>query len=265
MIRTSVTRQNGNLRRAALLLGIALAGCAHAAQGTPDFSGIWSSARDPAPAAAAGAEGAPAGRAARQDQRGEFMRTAPYTAVGRAKVTEYAKLVAPSAVTPGAFCLGHGMPQSILAGGGYPMEIIQRPEQITIIQEAHSEVRRIYTDGRKVDPKDLVPERSGFSTGHWEGDTLVVETVSLTEAIDQYTAHSEEAKVVERFRLTTDKGVKRLTVDVTMTDPVFYTKPVSLSKSYEPSRSKRIMSYDCNEPAWHEHLEKLRTQSKESQ
>ena len=52
--------------------------------------------------------------------------------------------------TPGGFCLGTGMPGSMLGSGGYPMEIIQRPNQITIVYEAHNEVRRVYLGDRIV-------------------------------------------------------------------------------------------------------------------
>ena len=52
----------------------------------------------------------------------------------------------------------------MLGSGGYPMEWIQRPEQITVIYEAHNEVRRIYIDQPRPDPKDLVPSRDGSFT-----------------------------------------------------------------------------------------------------
>jgi hypothetical protein len=58
--------------------------------------------------------------------------------------------------------------------GGYPMEIIQRTDQITIIYEAHNEIRRVYFGNRVIPEKDRLPERNGYSTGRWEGDTLVV-------------------------------------------------------------------------------------------
>jgi hypothetical protein len=133
----------------------------------------------------------------------------PFTEEARQKVAAYHKLVDPRAETPSSFCLGMGMPGSTLASGGYPMEIIQRPEQVTILQEAHSEIRRIFIGQPRVPDSDLFPTRNGYSTGRWEGDTLVVETSFLQESVDQGSAHSDEARIVERFRLGRDaKGAR---------------------------------------------------------
>src|SRR5690606_423815 len=118
-----------------------------------------------------------------------------------------------------------------LGSGGYPMEIIQRPEQVTIIYEAHTEIRRIYIGAPPVDPADLVPSRNGYSTGYWDGDTLVVETIALKEAVDQMSAHSDEATILERYRLTRDeKGNRILTAELTLADLRFYTKPITVTK-----------------------------------
>ena len=73
----------------------------------------------------------------------------------------------------------------MLGSGGYPMEILQRPEQINITYEAHGEMRRVYFGDRVADPKDVFPERNGYSIGRWDGDTLVIETDHLVEQVDQ--------------------------------------------------------------------------------
>jgi len=217
------------------------------AQGTaggsrPDFTGIWRNY--------AGQRGAP-GRDPMTLLRPEAKK----------KVDEYRALVAPTGDTPGGFCLGTGMPGSMLGSGGYPMEIIQRPDQITIIYEAHNEVRRIYFAGRVIPEKDRFPERNGYSIGRWEGDTLVVETAQLKEQVDQRYPHSANAKIVERYRLTDENGKKVLVNEMTMTDPDFYTQPYSETKRWEMVPNGFLMTYECNEPLWHEHLEKLRKQS----
>ncbi len=102
--------------------------------------------------------------------------------------------------TPGGACVGYGMPASMLGSGGYPMEWIQRPEQITVVYEAHSEIRRIYIRAEAEPREDLIPSRDGTSFGRWEGDTLVVETIGLKEAVDQSSAHSDQANIVERYQ-----------------------------------------------------------------
>jgi hypothetical protein len=187
----------------------------------------------------------------------------PFTQEGREKVAAYQALVAPKGESPSSYCLGMGMPGSTLASGGYPMEIIQRPEQVTIIQEAHSELRRIFINQPRVPESDLFPTRNGYSTGHWEGDALVVETSALPEAVDQGSAHSEVAHVIERFRLGRDaKGRKILTDELTLTDPQFYTRPVTVTKTWiAMKKGGRMLDYECNEPTWQDHLEQLAQQA----
>jgi hypothetical protein len=178
----------------------------------------------------------------------------------KAKVEAYHKLVDPTGENPGGWCVGTGMPGSMLGSGGYPMEIIQRPEQITIIYEAHTEIRRIYMTGENanVPDSDLFPTRNGYSTGHWDGDTLVVETRALEEQVDQAAAHSANAHIVERYHLDEgENGKKLLVAEMTMTDPDFYKAPVTMKKTWDASE-ERMLYYNCNEPSWEQHLEDLK-------
>lgn len=139
------------------------------------------------------------------------------------------------------------------------MEIIQRDEQVTVIYELYSEIRRIYTDERVVEQRDVFATRNGYSTGRWDGDTLVVATTNLKEGIDQASAHSDGATIVERYRLGADTdGQKILTVELTMTDPVFYERPVTVTKTWAAMTDGRMLVYECTEPTWEEHLEQLR-------
>jgi hypothetical protein len=182
---------NSQARRrvAAALLTLCLScgSAAPAAEPHPDLTGVWTWDTDLHPGAG----------------RFDLVWPAdpPFTKEGREKVAAYRALVAPTGVTPSSFCLGWGMPASTLASGGYPMEVIQRPEQVTIIQEAHSELRRIFVNQPRIPASDLFPTRNGYSTGRWEGDTLVVETSDLQESVDQGSAHSDAAHIIERFRL----------------------------------------------------------------
>jgi hypothetical protein len=174
------------------------------------------------------------------------------------KVAAYRTLIGTSGETPGGFCLGTGMPGSMLGSGGYPMEIVQRPEQINITYEAHNEVRRVYLGDRIVPPGDRVPGRNGSSSAHWEGDTLVVETTHLIEQVDQRYAHSSQARIVERYSLSTDsKGTKVLTAEMTLTDPAFYTKPVTETKKWAYVPNGHLLPYECAEEGWNIHLEEL--------
>jgi len=143
--------------------------------------------------------------------------------------------------------------------GGYPMEIVQHGELIVVIYEAHAEIRHIYL-GAPVAEEDLFPDRNGYSVGHWEGEKLIVETSHLKQALDQRQyPHSDQAIIVEEYELTTeDDGSKVLVANMTMTDPVFYTEPVTAEKKWTYLPGVRLLPYECNEPLWEEHLESLR-------
>jgi hypothetical protein len=232
----------------ALLLAAALThSIAEAADAPkPDFSGVWTTFR-----------GAGPGR-----NESAFPKDPPWTAEAKAKVAEYRELVTPEGLTPGGACVGYGMPASMLGSGGYPMEWIQRPEQITVIYEAHAEIRRIYMTAPPKDLGELVPARNGTSFGKWEGDTLVVETYGLKEAVDQASAHSDQARIVERYTIGKDDKGRVLTAEMTMTDPVFYTKPVTVTKRWRAVENGRLLPYECTEPQWDDQLEKLRAAAK---
>lgn len=221
---------------------------ARSAEAHPELSGIWTWYIEPGQA-----------RRARTTTTGGPALDLPYTAEGRQKVQAYRALVASTSDNPGAHCLGSGMPESLMFSGGYPMEIIQRPEQITIIYEAHSEIRRLYFGDKVIPPADRIPARNGYSVAHWEDDTLVVETTALKEQEDQAYPHGDQAHIVERYHLVRDaKGTKVLQADWTLTDPEFYTKPVTATKKWALDPKGILLPYECDEEAWLDHLEELK-------
>jgi hypothetical protein len=223
------------------------------AQSRPDFTGVWTDYVDPQQPGGAGV-----GRGAALEL--------PLTPDARRKVEAYRKLVEPTGDTPGAYCLGPGMPSVIFGGATYPMEIIHRPEQITIIYELHNDVRRLYLGSRNVPEPDRLPGRNGYSAAHWEGDTLVVETTKLVEQVDQRYPHSDRAQVVERYQLTTSaRGERVLVIVMTMTDPVFYTRPVSGQKKWVEVPNGHLLPYDCAEEGWRKRLDELGQRATEAQ
>jgi hypothetical protein len=229
---------------AALLAGAICAGAALAAD-PPDFTGVWTNAGRPAIGGA---------------RTGPPPPPPPLKPEAKARLDAYQKLVAKSGDTPGGVCLGTGMPGSMLGSGGYPMEIIQRPEQITVIYEAHTEVRRFYFGDRNAPQEDRVPGRNGYSSARWEGDTLVVETDNLIDQVDQRnTSHSDQATIVERYRLDgkDEQGRRILVAEMTMTDPVFYTEPVRMEKRWAQVPNGRLLPYECDEEVWRDRIEKL--------
>lgn len=235
------------LPTAAALLANALPTCA-IAQAPPDFSGVYTLYLEPG-----------------QDPMSGFMMpnaVLPLTGEGQKRVDEYKKLLGPEVANPGAYCVKYGMPAVMETAGPYPIEFIQRPDQLTIIYEVEGETRRVYFGNRQLKPEDRIPSRDGYSNGHWEGDTLVVETDSLTDGIDQLIhPHSDQATITERFKRTQDKQGKAIIEwSMTMVDPVFYTRPVTASRKWTPLTDGHIIDYDCTAEAWLKLLDARRAQ-----
>lgn len=119
-------------------------------------------------------------------------------------------------------CTPPGLPRVYLHP--FPMEIVQTPAEILVLFEYDSLRHPIYVDGRAHDTT-LGALWMGDSIGHWDGDTLVVDTVNFNDKtwIDRVGhPHSEALHLVERIRRT-DHG--HLTDDITIEDPKAYTKP----------------------------------------
>jgi hypothetical protein len=141
-----------------------------------------------------------------------------------------------------ANCLPPGVPQIMQMP--YPLEFIYSPGRVTIAIETDSQVRRVYLNAKHPDDPD--PSFNGDSVGHWEGDTLVVDTVALDPAteIAPGVKHSEQARIVERFRL---KDADHMLVDTTITDPKVLTKPWTVTRPYIRHRDWKIREYICEQ------------------
>lgn len=144
---------------------------------------------------------------------------------------------------PMAKCLPPGVPR--VMSTAFPIEIVQTPGRVTILLEYDHYVRRIFTDGRP-HPPDLDPTWLGHSIGHWEGKTLVVDTVGLNDKtwLDEAGhPHSEALHVVERFTRSDDG--KSLEHHVTIDDPQMYAQPWTSSKTYAFRTDMAIMEWVC--------------------
>jgi hypothetical protein len=112
------------------------------------------------------------------------------------------------------------------------MEVMQTKDKITFFSELNDALRRVYLDGRKPTPAILDdPTYAGYSTGHWEGDTLVVETVALRDNtyIEGFTPHSDKMTVHERIRFVAP-GI--LEDRITVHDPIALVKPWETVRTY---------------------------------
>jgi hypothetical protein len=142
-----------------------------------------------------------------------------------------------------ANCIPPGVPQIMTMP--YPLEFIYSPDRVTIAIETDSQVRRIYTDGRK-HPEDPDLTFNGDSIGHWEGDTLVADTVGLEPNIKLAPGlgHSDQVHIVEHFRLIDQDHMQ---VTTTIEDPKMLTQPWTVVRPYIRHADWTIQEYVCEQ------------------
>ena len=127
-------------------------------------------------------------------------------------------------VDPTSRCVFPGVPR--VNNSPYPVQIIHLPDKVIFLYEYMHNFRLVHTDGRS-HPKEILPSLMGNSVGRWDGDTLVIDTIGLTDRTwldDHGNRHSEALHVTERFRRI---SADQLRYDATIDDPKFYTKPWS--------------------------------------
>jgi hypothetical protein len=138
-------------------------------------------------------------------------------------------------------CLPDGMPAMMM--GMFPMEVLQTPGQVTIIQEAYNQVRRIYMGEKLPAFEDAEPLFWGHSSGKWEGDTLVVETIGIKEDVKFRDApHSNQMRIVERIRLLSPTMMED---QVTVTDPEYLEGPWQWRWMYKRMPGYKMLEYVC--------------------
>lgn len=161
--------------------------------------------------------------------------------------------------------LGPGLPPAAETGGnvgqttegsggwGFPMmmnappplQFLVTPEE-TLILNAYRDIRRIYTDGRtRPPPEDRWPPTTwGDSIGHWEGDTLVIETLDVREPRDYFglaMPFSSKARYTERLRRS---GPDRIEGEMTVEDPVLLAAPMTVKLAYRRDAELRGIVLD---------------------
>lgn len=219
-----------HLRRAllAVVAGVALASVpaetrqnGEGGSARPDFSGVWRTINAPA---------AP--------REGTTLRWLPAPGelppLNPAYMERYKKIQASretgsEETEPVALCLPPGMPYFTLAQ--YGLEVVQSKDKVAFFSEWMDAYRRVYLDGRTM-PKDFDPSYFGYSTGRWEGDTLVVDTVNLRDdtVLDRYgSPHSDAMRITERIRLVDPNTLEDVMV---VSDPKAFTKPWDVVRRY---------------------------------
>jgi hypothetical protein len=144
---------------------------------------------------------------------------------------------------PEANCLPTGVPRI----APYPWRIVQDPTHIYFLFEGniHS-YRQIFMDG-KPHPKDPDPSWYGDSRGHWDGDTLVVDSIGFNDKFwfdFRGHPHTEQLHTIERYTRT-DLGT--LVNEVTIDDPGDYSKPFTLKFTARLRPNEELMEYICQE------------------
>jgi hypothetical protein len=156
-------------------------------------------------------------------------------------------------------CFPPGVPRVFL----HPliMEIVQTPTRVIFLFEYDQARRVIYTDGRGHDTA-VAPTWMGDSTGHWEGDTLVVDTVNFNDKtwLDRVGhPHSEALHLVERLRRP-DQNT--LVDEMAMEDPKAYTKPLTAQLVYRLRPTWKVLEQFCEDNETFEGVEKVVTAPK---
>jgi len=143
-----------------------------------------------------------------------------------------------------ASCIPPGVPQSMTEP--YPIEFLFTPGRVTILIETYGLTRRIYTDGSSL-PESADPSYQGTSVGHWEGDTLVVETADIlpeTSPVNGINGHSDKLHITERIHLV---NPDTLEITTTRTDPEVFLEPYTTITDYKRHRDWKIMEYVCEQ------------------
>ena len=143
---------------------------------------------------------------------------------------------------PTAACLPSGIPRLIAAP--YPVEIVQTAGQIVFLYEVQHLFRVVKMNAQH--GKSVPPSYMGDAVGHWEGDTLVIDTIGFvkdTQIDEAGTQHSDALHVVERIRKVADT----LEIVFTMDDPKAFTKPWTAKRVWHWRPDVRFLEYVCEE------------------
>ena len=160
---------------------------------------------------------------------------------------------------PGGWCVSPGLPRSIW-GAPFPVEIVQTDAFINMFWEGYFQYRKIYMEGFPR-PEPILNTGMGYSVGHWEGETLVVETTNLREyPYMRRLPNTDTATIVERIAVenrTSEDGIttRYITNQLTLTDERLYTQPITVSGNLRWSPENTIMEYSCSEGIYDQHLQ----------
>jgi hypothetical protein len=217
-----------------------LARAPRTSDGKPDLSGMWGW-EDNRPCPADGCADAQVGQ--------EFINIGwslkdglPYQSWAAGLMKQ--RRAANSKDDPQSRCLPRGALR--IHTDGLFKKIIQTPGLVVILAERNATYRQIFTDGRPL-PTDPNPSWNGYSSGKWEGDTLVVGTTGFRDDMWLDSSGSpltSAAKMTERFRRS---SFGKLEIEITVDDPKAYTKPWTIKLNQPFVADSEMLDYICLE------------------
>jgi hypothetical protein len=138
-------------------------------------------------------------------------------------------------------CLPMGVPRL----SSYPEKIVQTPSEVIILDEGDIHTFRLIYLGTRPHPQEIGPTWYGDSTGKWDGDTLVVDTIGFNDRTWLDAAghpHTEQLHVTERYRRP---NAGNLELEVTIEDPGAYAKPFKLAGAFKLAPNQEIRERYC--------------------
>jgi hypothetical protein len=179
-------------------------------------------------------------------------RQLPYTPEARAKRLDYAKnMCCPAKALSYLELSVRCAPPQPWAGGG--VHIFQRPSEVALLFEQNHQTRVVYTDGRPHPTPDMI-FFGGHSTGHWEGNDLVVDTTNLDGRAyygvgNTFAPYSRQLHITERFTVVSDKLI---TFVLTYDDPKTFTRPVKVAGYLYPQDEDEELTpeFTCHEGSY---------------
>src|SRR5579884_3738964 len=143
-------------------------------------------------------------------------------------------------------CWPGGVPGMDIYNRGQPLHFLQTPTEVLLVNELYASTRHVYMNvAHSQNPK---PSWYGESVGHYEGDTLVVDTIGLSPkaVIDNYhTPHTDKLHVIERYHMI--DGGKQLEADLTVDDPGTFYQPWQAMQHYTRVRNRPMLEENCSE------------------
>ena len=158
-----------------------------------------------------------------------------------------------------ASCIAESMPWPARLIAQYPFELLFTQDRVTVFYEVFGSLRRIPI-ARPRNTFDALPSAMGTSNGHWEGDTLVVETHTIRrdgagKPVGD-TPISNARHIIERYSMGRDEaGNKQLRNELTIVDPVVLTAPVKYTMRYKWSPDIFVGEYLCQQDIWDQNLQ----------